>query len=331
MTAKKAEPLNIVVALSHDADPYSALRDALAATDVPADTYQLARSLGKKDFEEKIGDVDVAIVWHFAPELLRKAKRLKWVHFAMAGMDDALHPALVESPVLVTSSVGVHAQPVAEHAFAMILAFARGLVLASANQHERRWARRSVVYSIHELHGMTLGVVGLGHIGRAVARLGKAFDMHVVGVSRHGAPVDDVDEVFAPDGLPKLLSRADFVVLCVPLTAETRGIIGVDEFRLMKETAYLINVGRGPLVREDTLLEALRRRWIAGAGLDVFEREPLLPDHPFYNLDNVIISPHVAGVTPYYWEKMAKLFVDSFQKFQAGEELPTKVDKERGY
>lgn len=331
MIAKKEQPLNIVVALSHDADPYSALRDALAATDIAPETYHVTRSLGKKDFEDKIADVDVAIVWHFAPELLRRAKRLKWVHFAMAGVDDALHPALVESPVLVTSSVGVHAQPVAEHAFAMILAFARGLVLALSNQHERRWARRNVVYSIHELHDMTLGVVGLGHIGRAVAALGRAFGMHVVGVSRHGAQVENVDEVLTPDGLPKLLSRADFVVLCVPLTAETRGMFGVDEFRLMKETAYLINVGRGPLVREDTLLEALRHRWIAGAGLDVFEKEPLLPDHPFYNLDNVIISPHVAGVTPYYWERMAKLFVDSFQKFLAGEELPTKVDKERGY
>ncbi len=331
MIAKKKEALNIVVALSHDADAYTALRDALAATDVPAESYRLLRSLGKKDFEDKIGDVDVAIVWHFAPELLRRAKRLKWVHFAMAGVDDALHPALVESPVLVTSSVGIHAQPVAEHAFAMILAFARGLVVAFANQHERRWARRSVVYSIRELRDLTLGVVGLGHIGQAVASLGKAFGMHVLGVSRHGAPVAEVDEVFGPDGLAKMLSRADFVVLCVPLTAETRGMIGVDEFRLMKDSAYLINVARGPIVREDMLLEALRHRWIAGAGLDVFEKEPLLPDHPFYNLDNVIISPHVAGVTPYYWERMAKLFVDNFQKFLAGEELPTRVDKERGY
>jgi phosphoglycerate dehydrogenase-like enzyme len=140
-----------------------------------------------------------------------------------------------------------------------------------------------------------------------------------------------VEEVFTPDGLAKVLSRADYVVLCVPLTAETRGMFGVDEFRLMKDTAYLVNVGRGPLVREDTLLEALRRRWIAGAGLDVFETEPLPPDHPLYNLDNVIISPHVAGVTPYYWERMAKLFVENLKRFLAGEELEKKVDKARGY
>jgi D-2-hydroxyacid dehydrogenase (NADP+) len=331
MAEKKDEPLSIVVALSHDADPYSALQDALAATDIPADSYRLVRSMGKQDLEDKIADAHVAIVWHFAPELLRRAKRLKWVHFAMAGVDDALHPALVESPVLLTSSVGVHAAPVAEHAFAMILAFARGLVHAFANQFQRRWARREVVYSIQELQDLTLGVVGLGHIGRTVASLGKAFGMHVAGVSRHGGAVDDVDEVFTPDGLSKVLSRADYLVLCVPLTAETRGMMGVDEFRLMKESAYLINVGRGPLVREDTLLEALRRRWIAGAGLDVFEKEPLAPDNPLYNLDNVIISPHVAGVTPYYWQRMAKLFVENFKRFLAGEELEKKVDKERGY
>ncbi|UCH78351.1 MAG: D-2-hydroxyacid dehydrogenase, partial [Candidatus Coatesbacteria bacterium] len=123
----------------------------------------------------------------------------------------------------------------------------------------------------------------------------------------------------------------DYLVLCVPLTNETRGMVGVDEIRLMKESAVLINVGRGPLVREDTLLEALRHRWIAGAGLDVFEKEPLAADHPFYNLDNVILSPHVAGVTPYYWDRMAKLFVENFKRFVAGEELAQTVDKERGY
>jgi D-2-hydroxyacid dehydrogenase (NADP+) len=331
MAEKREGPLNIVVALSHDADPYAALRDALAATDVPADAYNIIRSQGKKHLEEIISDVDVAIVWHFAPELLKRAKRLKWVHFAMAGVDDALHPALVESPVLVTSSVGVHAWPVAEHAFAMILAFARGLVLALANQHQSRWARRGVAYSILELRGMTLGVVGLGHIGRAVAFLGKQFGMHVIGVSRHGRAVENVDEVFTPENLARALARADFLVLCVPLTKETRALVGVDEFRLMKETAFLVNVSRGPVVREEVLVEALRRRWIAGAGLDVFEREPLPPDHPLYNLDNVIISPHVAGVTPHYWERMAKVFADNFRKFLAGEELSTPVDKELGY
>jgi len=331
MAKDKEETYNIIVALSHDADPYSALQDALAATDVPPDRYTLIRSLGKNDLEEKIGEADVAIVWHFAPELLRRAKRLKWVHFAMAGVDDALHPALVESPVAVTSSVGVHAAPVAEHAFAMILAFARGLVPAFANQHQRRWARREVVYSIQELSGLTLGVVGLGHIGRAVASLGKAFGMYVVGVNRHGGEVESVDEVFTAEGLGKVLSRADYLVLCVPLTAETRALIGVDEIRRMKGTAVLINVGRGPLVREDTLLEALRHRWIAGAGLDVFEKEPLATNHPFYNLDNVILSPHVAGVTPYYWDRMAKLFVENFKRFVAGEALAQTVDKERGY
>jgi phosphoglycerate dehydrogenase-like enzyme len=259
MAEKKDEPLSIVVALSHDADPYSALQDALAATDIPADSYRLVRSMGKQDLEDKIADADVAIVWHFAPELLRRAKNLKWVHFAMAGVDDALHPALVESPVLVTSSVGVHAAPVAEHAFAMILAFARGLVHAFANQFQRRWARREVVYSIQELQDLTLGVVGLGHIGRAVASLGKAFGMHVAGVSRHGAAVDDVDEVFTPDGLPKVLSRADYLVLCVPLTAETRGMMGVDEFRLMKESAILINAAGGSPAPAWT--SSRRNRW----------------------------------------------------------------------
>jgi len=324
-------PLNIVVALAHDAEPYNALHDALAAAGVPSESYRIVRSLGKNHLEEIIGEVDVAIVWHLAPELVRRAKRLKWVHFAMAGVDDALHPALVESPILVTSSAGTHAWPVAEHAFAMILAFARGLVPSLANQRERRWARRGVVYSITELRGLTLGVVGLGHIGRAVVQLGRAFGMRVLGLDKHGRTDAPVDECYDPAGLPKLLSRSDFVVLCVPLTAETRGMFGIDEIRKMKETAYLINVARGAVVREDVLLEALRRRWVAGAGLDVFATEPLPPEHPFYDLDNVIITPHVGGVTPHYWERMAKVFAENFRRFLAGEPLATAVDKQRGY
>lgn len=331
MAEGNAQPINIVVALAHDAEPYNALHDALAAAGIPPDKYRIIRSLGKQHLEEIIADCDVAIVWHLPPELIRRAKRLKWVHFAMAGVDDALHPALVESPLLVTSSAGTHAWPVAEHAFAMILAFARGLVPAFGNQRERRWARRGVVYSITELRGLTLGVIGLGHIGRAVVQLGKAFGMRVLGLDRHGHTDAPVDECFDPAGLLKLLSRSDFVVLCVPLTAETRGMIGIDEIRKMKPTAYLINVARGAVVREDILLEALRRRWIAGAGLDVFVTEPLPPEHPFYDLDNVILTPHVAGVTPHYWERMAKVFAENFRRFLAGEPLATPIDKARGY
>jgi len=325
------EVYHIVVALSHEAAPYNALVDALAGSDIPAGRYEVFRSSGEEHLRELIGDAEVVVAWHLEPEYVRRGKKLRWVHFASAGVDQALSPELVESDILVSSSVGIHKWPVAESAFAMILAFARGLVPAFNQQRERSWERRRVADAMVELHDLTLGVIGLGHIGREVARLGRAFGMQVLGLDTAAAAEAEVDELFGRDGLGKLLSHSDFVVLCLPLTAETRGMFALDEIRVMKPTAYLINVARGSLLQEAILIEALRRHWIAGAGLDVFEHEPLPPNHPLYNLDNVILTPHVAGVTPHYWDRMARVFVDNFRRFLAGEPLATPVDKARGF
>jgi phosphoglycerate dehydrogenase-like enzyme len=186
---------------------------------------------------------------------------------------------------------------------------------------------------VRVLHGHRLGIVGLGAIGSAIARLGTAFGMDVAAVRRRPeAPAPEgLERVFGPDGLDELLRFSDYLVLCAPLTAETAGLIGARELRLMKPDAYLINVARGKLVREADLVDALRERVIAGAGLDVFEHEPLAPSSPLWDLPHVIITPHTSGFTEHYWEKASEMFADNLRRYDRGEPLFNVVDKALGY
>jgi len=327
----KNRPLKIVIALSHDPDPYVAIEQDLQNRDIPPDKYELIRSEGTNHLDSLIGEIDILIAWSFAEEYINRAKLLKWVHFAASGVDGIVYPKLLDSTIIVTSSKGSHEQPVAEHTLAMILAYARGIHVSMRNQRERRWDRRPVVDVTVELHGMTMGIVGMGRIGAAIARLGRAIGMRVIGVDRRGRDFDELDHVFKMDELSKVIEESDYLVLALPLTDETHHLIGLDEIRLMKESAVLVNIGRGALVNEKVLIEALSRRWIGGALLDVFEEEPLPPNSPLYNLGNVIITPHVGGVTPVYWKRMAAIFGEDFERFLAGEPMAALVDKVKQY
>jgi phosphoglycerate dehydrogenase-like enzyme len=161
--------------------------------------------------------------------------------------------------------------------------------------------------------------------------MGRVFGMRIIGADRRGRDFEELDHVYKMDGLPKVIEESDYLVLALPLTDETHHLIGLDEIRLMKEDAVLVNIGRGALVNEKVLIEALSRGWIGGALLDVFEEEPLPPNSPLYNLGNVIITPHVGGVTPIYWKRMAAIFGADFERFLAGEPLSALVDSEKGY
>jgi phosphoglycerate dehydrogenase-like enzyme len=277
--------------------------------------------------ETLISETDVLIAWNLPPELLPKAKNLKWLHLGLVGVEELMYPELLESNIRLTNSMGYHQIPVAEHVFALILARTRAIHISMRNQFERRWNRRPAAYAVYELNGQTLGIVGLGKVGRAVAKLGRAFGMRVIGYD--ALKIDDVnvDRVYTEGELPKLLEQSDIVVLCLPYTSKTERIIGIDEIRTMKRTAFLVNVGRGRLIDEPILVEALSKGWIGGAGLDVFETEPLPPDSPFYNLGNVIMTPHIAGATPGYWEHVGEIFVNNLKSFLAGEQMATELDK----
>jgi D-2-hydroxyacid dehydrogenase (NADP+) len=216
-----------------------------------------------------------------------------------------------------------------------MLGFVRRLADCLRFQVKGEWGREEIwrTYgATGELEGQTIGIVGFGKIGQEVARLAEAFRMRVVALRRdpsRGGPPGVA--LWPPDRLGDLLECSDFVVVAVPLTDETSRLIGEEALRRMKRTAYLINVARGKIVDESALVRALEERWIAGAALDVFEHEPLPAESRLWRLPNVIITFHIAGTTPRYWERVTDVFGENLRRFLAGEELENRVDKERGY
>ncbi len=284
------------------------------------------------EIAESLEGADVLFLrWGLSPEatrrLLARIPGLRWVHTISAGVDHLLFPELRESETILTNASGVFNVPIAETVMAYILAVVKRLPEFWARQRERRWEK----LPLRELRGLTVGIVGLGDIGAEVARLCRAFGMRVLGLRRHPAPSDAADEVMPPDRLHDLLARSDFVVIAVPLTAETRGMIGRAELAAMKPDAWLINISRGAIVDEDALVEALREGRIGGACLDVFAQEPLPPESPLWDLPNVIITPHNSWSSPRIEEREIDLFLENLRRYVAGEPLLNVVDKQAGY
>jgi phosphoglycerate dehydrogenase-like enzyme len=285
------------------------------------------------------------------PRDLARAPGLKWVQLHMAGVNAlADHPLYTKTALPLTTTSGVHAATIAEYAMTMLLALAHRVPRMAEWQARGGWPpdeQRWPLFVPTEVRGATLGIIGYGSIGRELARIAKsAFAMTVLAGKRDPARrADDgyclpgtgdpagalPDEWLGPGQLGTLLARSDVVVLCAPLTAETRRMIGAAAFRQMKRSAYFINVGRGASVDEAALAQALREKRIAGAVVDVFEQEPPAAGHPLYGLDNVILSPHVSGFLPTYDEKCSVLFAENLRRYLAGAPLLNLVDRTRGY
>lgn len=263
--------------------------------------------------------------------VLRAAKRVRWVHTSSAGVDPLLCPDLLTRDIVLTCAKG-HAVGtlLAEHAFALLLALTRGIATCA---RMRTWGRNSGAgRGVSELRGKTMGIVGFGGVGLALARRARAFDMDVVAVRR--TPSDDAPEgvaVWGADRLHDLLTRSDAVVLTVPLTRKTKGMFDRRAFERMKPTAILVNVGRGEVVDTAALIDALRNRRIAGAGLDVFEQEPLPDDSPLWDTENVVITPHIAGNSPDRAGRNLEAVLENLRRFVQGRPLIGVVDKAAGY
>jgi phosphoglycerate dehydrogenase-like enzyme len=260
---------------------------------------------------------------------------LRWMHTGTAGVASLLYPELVESDVVLTNSAGVHAPAIAETVLAMMLHFARGLDFAAHAQARREWDTRPFAERadvIGELDGGTVGILGFGGIGREVARRAQALGMNVVATRRSGRPAPEgVDVLIGPDAIARVLAVADYVVISLPSTPTTRGLLGPDQIKGMKRGAVLTNVARGDIVDEDALATALRAGVLRGAGLDVFREEPLPSASPLWDLPNVLITPHVSATTPRFWVREVELIRDNIARYAAGRALRNVVDKERGY
>ncbi|GBD24759.1 Putative 2-hydroxyacid dehydrogenase [bacterium HR30] len=267
-------------------------------------------------------EVDPRFTRRFFGVVLR-APRLKWFHVPNAGVDHPAFAALLERGVLLTTSAGANAAAVAQTVLAAVLAFARGLPQWLNAQRAKRWQRLGEHRK--DLQGQTMVIVGLGAIGREVARLAKACGLRVVAVRREARPADFVDESVSLDAIDTALPRADWLVLTCPLTERTRGLIDADRLRLLPASAYLINVSRGAVVDEPALIEALRARRLAGAYLDVFLEEPLPQSSPLWEMENVIVSPHDAAGASGNRRRVSELFLENLQRWLRGEELLNRV------
>jgi len=278
---------------------------------------------------ERIVDAD-ALYGRVTPALLKAAKKLRWVQSSSVGLDIFFFPELRASSITVTNVRGIFSDSIAEHVFAFILSFASGMHIYVRRQMEGRWSKADV--GVIDLEGTTLGIIGLGGIGLAVAERGRAFGMRIQGVDpAPKATPDYIEAIWGPERLHEMLREADFVAICVPHTPETRYMIDAAALRAMKRSAILINVGRGKVVHLAALTWALEAGEIGGAGLDVFEEEPLSEGHPLWKMEHVMITPHAAGGSPRIGERRCALVVENVRRFCNGERLLNVVDKQKGY
>jgi phosphoglycerate dehydrogenase-like enzyme len=292
---------------------------------------KLVISKNPHEIEEVVEEVEVMAGW-LPPGLVVQTPNLRWFQQWWAGADWlAAYPAAVEKDFVLTNASGVHAVCISEHIFALLLSFARSLPSAYQAQHERTWQppENQVTF---ELAGKTILLIGLGAIGSRTAHLAQAFGLRVLGVRRNPlVEVWGVDKIVGPDQLSEVLPEADFVVNALPHTPATHHLLGKQALEQLKPGAYFINISRGKVVDEAALIELLNSGKIAGAGLDVFEEEPLSPDSPLWNMPNVLVTSHYAGSSSRYYERAMAIFLDNLRRYVSGETLRNVVNKRLGY
>jgi phosphoglycerate dehydrogenase-like enzyme len=286
-------------------------------------------------FGEVAFDAAVILNWSGSLGLLRDvfrmSPRLRWIHSRAAGLEQTLFPELVRSNVILTNGSGVFSPSLGEFVLGALLYFAKGFRRMLRNQMVGLWEPFDVV----SISGQTVGIIGYGDIGHAVAARVKALGMKVLAVKRHVFQTNEadplVDQMYGSNERIEMLPRCDYVVVAAPLNDETRGLIGEAEFAAMKPTAVVINVSRGPVIDESAMINALSKGRIKGAALDVFNQEPLPKGHPFYTLENVLLSPHCADHTSDWLDNAMRFFIAQFERFRSGDPLLNVVDKTLGY
>jgi phosphoglycerate dehydrogenase-like enzyme len=283
--------------------------------------------------EDTALEASVILRWSGSQELLQKSfaicKSVRWIHSRAAGVDSLLFSELVESEVILTNGSGVFSASLGEFVLAVILYFAKDFRRMIRNQVRGVWEP----FDVEEIAGQIVGILGYGDIGRAVASRVRALNMRVLATKRHVPNSSDplVEQFYHPESQREMISRCDYIVATAPLTEETRHMIGDAEFAAMKPTAVIINVGRGAVISEDAMVRALSSRQIKGAGLDVFEHEPLPAGHSLYKLDNLLLSPHCADHTADWEDQAMRFFLEQYGRFVRGEPLTNIVNKRLGY
>ncbi len=317
----KNEPL--VLAISDANDPQLAM-----LAEIP---HYLINSVAALDAAPR--NAEAILYWSGPRDLLRStflaSPDVRWIHSRMAGLDKMLFPELVQSPVPLTNGTGVFSQSLGEWALAVILYFAKDIRRLLRSQEACRWDP----FDVEELHGQTVGIVAYGDIGRAVASRVHAMGMRVLALKRHApaAPDPFVERFYGPTELNAMLGECDYIVVAAPLTAETYHLISDDALAAMRPNAVVINIGRGPVIDQAALVRALAAGRIKGAGLDVFEQEPIPADDPIFKLPNILISPHSADNTKDWLNDAMRFFLEQYRRFSSGQPLKNMVEKHLGY
>ncbi len=309
----------------------------LVVVDAPADGRGDGADGASAASLNAVEGAEVYVGFGIPAALLRAGRSLRWVHSAAAGVRGSLTPELRARDLVFTNSAGIHAVPVAETVLGYLLYFARGLDTAVSNQRKRRWDKRwfdREASPVRELGRSTVGIIGFGGIGRAVATRARAFGANVVATRRHpgrSEGVDGVDVLAGDDALETLLARSHYVVLALPETAATHGLMDADRIARMRPDAVLVNVSRGGIVDEEALADALRDGRLRGAALDVFQQEPLPPDHPLWAAPGALVTPHTSGYSHAFWERELGLVRENVDRWVSGRPLLNVVDVAEGY
>ncbi len=324
-------PSGIVISAYHFSPESQAILRKAAGTEVIC-------AASPEDFLAHLPEAEIACSYWMPDNWRELAPNLRWLQSSGAGIDRLQSTGILDadSGVIVTTATGIHPVSISEYVICSMLMFNRNWPQMVRLQDRHTWPRSGSWYNLRarELEGQTIGIVGLGHIGRRIAQLARAFGMHVLATRRSARPGDsdpDVDRLYSMEQLHEMLPLCDYVVLAVPLTAQTEHLIGEKELRAMKPDTYLVNIARGGIIDQNALIQALQEHWIAGAGLDVASPEPLPPDSPLYSLSNVILTPHIAGDSERYDQRLTALFADNLRRYRTGQPLRNRYDPARGY
>lgn len=314
----------LVLLWTNEPEPY---RRALAEAGLEARVEVVDVPLGREPVPELLARCEILLAWRAGPGVLPRMPRLRWVQSLTGGMESWLALPDLPAGLTLTCARGTHRVQMPENILGALFHLTKPYAGIVADQRERRWRRRVS----ETLAGRTLGILGLGAIGQEVARKAEALELRVIGTRRRPAPMPHVERVYGPEGTDEVLAASDFVLLLLPATAETRGFMNAARLKRMKPTAYLLNFGRGELIVDADLVEAVTARTIAGAVLDVFTTEPLPAEHPFWGTEGITVLPHIGGLHPERDRIVAELFIDNVARFLAGQPLRETVDRARGY
>ncbi|MEE3452956.1 D-2-hydroxyacid dehydrogenase [Dialister sp.] len=314
--------MKLVVVNKLSDEKIAALKDAVPGSIVEA--YKSPR-----EALPHVSDADALSLWGFqnVEPFLQAGPNIRWVHSLSDGVEKLLTPSMMERPIILTNSHGIHDRSVSEHTLALLLAWYRRIPDAVRHQNAHEWIRPKGI----SLFGKTILIVGFGGIGRAIAQRAKVFETRILAVKKHLSDEMFADHVYTQEEIMDVLPKADIIIAALPSTPETEKFFDAEKFRAMKKSALFINIARASVVDEPSLIEALQNGTIAGACMDVFSKEPLPPDHPFWSMENVIMTPHIASMVPDFWDKLTKLLETNYVAFAHGEKLLNEVDKKKGY